>query len=108
MGSGHGSTGSGIQPAALLRFRTLDAAMFLVDLRLPTGNGMEKLKGDRAGRHRVRMNQQSRICVRWRSRDAYDVGIVDSHQEDPMPVKRRPPIHRGEVLLEEEALKRAV
>ena len=57
----------------------LDAATVLDDLRLPPGNRLEKLKGDRAGQHSVRINQQWRICFRWRSGDAYDVEIVDYH-----------------------------
>jgi proteic killer suppression protein len=57
----------------------LDAATVLDDLRLPPGNRLEKLKGDRAGQHSIRINQQWRICFRWRSGDAYDVEIVDYH-----------------------------
>ena len=71
--------GSDIQKAALRKLRMLDAATVLDDLRLPPGNRLEKLKGDRAGQHSVRINQQWRICFRWRSGDAYDVEIVDYH-----------------------------
>lgn len=49
------------------------------DLRLPPGNRLEKLKGDRAGQWSIRINQQWRICFCWRSGDAYDVEIVDYH-----------------------------
>ena len=71
--------GSDIQKVALRKLRMLDAAMILDDLRLPPGNRLEKLKGDRAGQHSIRINQQWRICFRWRSGDAYDVEIVDYH-----------------------------
>lgn len=71
--------GSDVQKVALRKLRMLDAATVLDDLRLPPGNHLEKLKGDRAGQHSVRINQQWRICFRWRSGDAYDVEIVDYH-----------------------------
>ncbi|MDP2470854.1 MAG: type II toxin-antitoxin system RelE/ParE family toxin [Candidatus Palauibacterales bacterium] len=71
--------GSDIQKVALRKLRMLDAATVLDDLRLPPGNRLEKLKGDRAGQHSIRINQQWRICFRWRSGDAYDVEIVDYH-----------------------------
>ena len=71
--------GSDIQKVALRKLRMLDAATVLDDLRLPPGNRLEKLKGDRAGQHSTRINQQWRICFRWRSGDAYDVEIVDYH-----------------------------
>jgi toxin HigB-1 len=71
--------GSDIQKVALRKLRMLDAATVLDDLRLPPGNRLEKLKGERAGQHSIRINQQWRICFRWRSGDAYDVEIVDYH-----------------------------
>ena len=51
----------------------------LMDLRVPPGNRLEKLKGDREGQHSIRVNQQWRVCFRWRSGDAFDVEIVDYH-----------------------------
>jgi len=71
--------GSDMQKVALRKLRMLDAATVLDDLRLPPGNRLEKLKGDRAGQHSIRINQQWRICFRWRSGDAFDVEIVDYH-----------------------------
>ena len=71
--------GSDIQKVALRKLRMLDAATVLDDLRLPPGNRLEKLKGDRAGQHSIRINQQWRVCFRWRSGNAYDVEIVDYH-----------------------------
>jgi toxin HigB-1 len=47
------------------------------DLRVPPGNRLEALKGDRRGQHSIRINQQWRICFRWHDGEAYDVGIVD-------------------------------
>ena len=57
----------------------LDAATVIDDLRVPPGNRLEKLKGDRTGQHSIRINQQRRICFRWKSGDAHDVEIVDYH-----------------------------
>jgi len=64
---------------ALKKLLILDAAELLKDLRLPPGNRLEKLKGDRAGQHSIRINDQWRICFRWRNGDAYDVEIADYH-----------------------------
>jgi proteic killer suppression protein len=57
----------------------LDAAEALKDLRSPPGNRLEALKGNRAGQHSIRINDQFRICFIWRENDAYDVEIVDYH-----------------------------
>jgi proteic killer suppression protein len=57
----------------------LDAAMNLSDLRVPVGNSLERLKGNRAGQHSIRVKDQWRICFRWEKGDAYDVEIVDYH-----------------------------
>jgi proteic killer suppression protein len=57
----------------------LDAAEKLDDLRVPPGNRLERLKGDRSGHHSIRINDQWRICFRWRNDHAYDVEIVDYH-----------------------------
>lgn len=57
----------------------LDAAEHLNDLRVPPGNRLEKLVGDRKGQHSIRINDQWRICFRWSEGDAYDVEIVDYH-----------------------------
>ena len=71
--------GAGVQRVALRKLRMLDAATILEDLRVPPGNRLEKLKGDREGQHSIRVNQQWRVCFRWRSGDAFDVEIVDYH-----------------------------
>jgi proteic killer suppression protein len=65
--------------AALRKLLILDAAETLADLRVPPGNRLEKLSGNRAGQHSVRVNDQWRICFRWENGDAYDVEIVDYH-----------------------------
>lgn len=57
----------------------VDAATRLDDLRVPPGNRLEKLSGDRAGQHSIRVNEQWRICFRWTGSDAEDVAIVDYH-----------------------------
>jgi proteic killer suppression protein len=57
----------------------LDAAESLEDLRVPPGNRLEKLTGDRAGQHSIRINDQLRVCFRWKDGDAEDVEIVDYH-----------------------------
>jgi len=49
------------------------------DLRAPPGNRLEALKGDRAGQHSIRINDQWRICFRWQGENALDVEIVDYH-----------------------------
>jgi proteic killer suppression protein len=57
----------------------LDAAEQLNDLRIPPGNRLEKLSGNREGEHSIRVNDQWRICFRWHAGDAYEVEITDYH-----------------------------
>ena len=57
----------------------LDAAETLEDLRVPPGNRLEALRGDRAGQHSIRFNQQWRICFAWTEAGPADVEIVDHH-----------------------------
>ncbi len=61
------------------KLRQLDVAAELRDLAAPPGNRLEPLKGDRAGQHSVRINDQWRMCFVWRDGNAYDVEIVDYH-----------------------------
>jgi proteic killer suppression protein len=68
-----------IEPVALRRLLMLDAAGSLDDLRVPPGNRLEKLSGDRSGQHSIRINDQWRVCFRWRDGHAHDVEIVDYH-----------------------------
>ncbi len=58
----------------------LNNAASLNDLRVPPANRLEKLTGNRAGQHSIRINDQWRICFEWRGGDAYQVEIVDYHQ----------------------------
>ncbi|HLT89297.1 MAG TPA: type II toxin-antitoxin system RelE/ParE family toxin [Woeseiaceae bacterium] len=68
-----------VQRAALRKLLILDAAERLDDLRVPPGNRLEKLTGDRAGQYSIRINDQWRICFQWRHGDAYQVEITDYH-----------------------------
>jgi len=67
------------QRAALRKLLILDAAETLDDVKIPPGNRLEKLRGDRAGLHSIRINQQWRICFRWTPAGPEDVQIVDYH-----------------------------
>jgi proteic killer suppression protein len=73
-----------VVPAALVqraldKLTLLDAAVSLEQLRVPPGNRLEALRGDRAGQHSVRINDRYRICFRWTDAGAADVEIVDYH-----------------------------
>jgi len=68
-----------VERAALRKLLLLDAAESLDDLRVPPGNRLEKLAGNRSGQHSIRVNDQWRVCFHWRAGDAYDVEIVDYH-----------------------------
>lgn len=67
------------QRAALRKLTMLEAAETLADLMVPPGNRLEKLAGDRAGQHSIRINRQWRICFFWSDSGAEDVEIVDYH-----------------------------
>lgn len=68
-----------IQRAVLRKLEALHAAAEVEDLRIPPGNRLELLKGDRAGQHSIRVNDQWRICFRWKNGGADDVELVDYH-----------------------------
>lgn len=68
-----------IQRAALQKLLILDAADRLDDLRIPPGNRLEKLAGRRQGQYSIRINDQWRVCFRWRGADALEVEITDYH-----------------------------
>lgn len=70
---------AGIERAARRKLLMLDAARYLNELRSPPGNRLEALKGMRKGQHSIRVNDQWRICFRWKGGDAWDVEIVDYH-----------------------------
>lgn len=68
-----------IQRKARIKLEILDAAEKIDDLKVPPGNRLEKLSGDRQGQHSIRINNQWRICFVWKAGDAYNVEIVDYH-----------------------------
>jgi toxin HigB-1 len=68
-----------IATIARRKLRQLEIAGNLEDLRIPPGNRLEVLKGDRTGQYSIRINQQWRICFRWTEAGAEDVEIVDYH-----------------------------
>ena len=68
-----------IQVVAERKLQILDSAADLNDLRVPPGNRLEKLVGDRRGQHSIRINDQWRICFRWTEDGPHDVEIVDYH-----------------------------
>jgi proteic killer suppression protein len=68
-----------LHKAAWSKLAILDAAERLDDLRVPPGNRLEKLAGDRVGQYSIRINNQYRVCFEWREGDAYEVEITDYH-----------------------------
>lgn len=68
-----------ITTVARRKLRQLEIAGQLNDLRVPPGNRLEALKGDREGQHSIRINEQFRLCFRWADTGAEDVEIVDYH-----------------------------
>lgn len=68
-----------MQQVARRKLRMLNNAQSLPDLRIPPGNRLEALKGDRTGEFSIRVNDQWRICFVWRDGDAHEVEIVDYH-----------------------------
>ena len=68
-----------VQRRALMKLQQLDAATVLEDMRVPPGNQLEALRGDRKGQHSVRVNQQWRLCFRWHAGNALDVEFCDYH-----------------------------
>ncbi|MEX2650452.1 MAG: type II toxin-antitoxin system RelE/ParE family toxin [Alphaproteobacteria bacterium] len=66
-----------IQAVALRKLRMLNQAKVLDDLRIPPGNRLELLKGDRAGQFSIRINERWRVCFRWNQGGPGDVEIVD-------------------------------
>ena len=64
---------------AVKKLSILHAATSLDSLRIPPSNHLEALSGDRKGQHSIRINNQWRICFRWKDGNAYDVEITDYH-----------------------------
>jgi len=70
-----------ISRVARIKLEVLNAAVSLSSLRVPPGNRLEKLKGNRKDQHSIRINDQWRICFIWKEENAHDVEIVDYHKE---------------------------
>ena len=68
-----------IQRRALRKLLLVHAATTLGQLRVPPGNRLEQLAGDREGQHSIRINQQWRVCFRWQDGDAFEVEVTDYH-----------------------------
>lgn len=68
-----------IESVARRKLRQLQISNRLEDLRVPPGNRLEALKGDRTGQHSIRVNDQFRVCFRWTTAGAEDVEIMDYH-----------------------------
>ena len=68
-----------IENVARRKLNMVHAAARLEDLRVPPGNRLEKLEGNRKHQHSIRINDQYRVCFEWREGDAYEVEIVDYH-----------------------------
>ncbi|CAM8630003.1 HigB Plasmid maintenance system killer protein [Oxalobacteraceae bacterium] len=68
-----------IERAALRKLTQLAVSSRLEDLRVPPGNRLELLRGDRAGRYSIRINNQWRVCFVWAVDGVYDVEIIDYH-----------------------------
>jgi toxin HigB-1 len=68
-----------IQNTARRKLKIIDAAPSIESLRVPPGNRLEVLKGDRKGQRSIRINDQWRICLRWKDGNAFDVEIADDH-----------------------------
>jgi toxin HigB-1 len=71
--------GADLRRSARKKLLMLDRSANLTDLRVPPGNRLEALKGDRAGQHSIRINNQWRLCFVWREGDAYEVEMTDYH-----------------------------
>ena len=69
-----------ISRAARIKLEVLHAAISLQSLRIPPGNSLEQLKGDRNGQYSIRINDRWRICFVWSNGNAFDVEIVDYHK----------------------------
>lgn len=61
------------------KLKAIDVAARLNDLTIPAGNRLEKLRGDQAGRHSVRINDRFRVTFRWKEGDAHEVRVEDYH-----------------------------
>ena len=70
---------AGLENVIGRKLLAVNAARLLMDLSIPPGNRLESLRGDRRGQFSIRINDQYRICFRWKEPHAYEVEIVDYH-----------------------------
>jgi toxin HigB-1 len=68
-----------LERRAFKKLAILNAAVTLDNLKVPPGNQLEVLRGERAGQYSIRVNEKYRVCFAWRGGDAFDVEIVDYH-----------------------------
>jgi len=68
-----------ISRQARIKLEVLNAAVSLDSLKIPPGNRLEALKGNRKGQYSIRINSQWRICFKWQENDSYNVEIIDYH-----------------------------
>ena len=66
-------------PVVWRKLDQLNRVKDLSELRIPPGNRLERLRGDREGQHSIRINEQYRICFRWEESDAHQVEVTDYH-----------------------------
>ncbi|MGA2021466.1 MAG: type II toxin-antitoxin system RelE/ParE family toxin [Candidatus Sulfotelmatobacter sp.] len=78
-GKSQGMPPANLRNVAKRKLAALHSALSPEDLRIPPGNRLEELHGDRKGQHSIRINDQFRVCFMWRDGDAYDVEITDYH-----------------------------
>lgn len=78
-GKSRRSPPSGLRDVARRKLQMLDAAQKLNDLKMPPGNRLHGLTGDRSGQHAIRINDQYRVCFEWREGNAFEVEITDYH-----------------------------
>ncbi len=76
---GHNKKYKAYERIALRKLDMIAAAVVLEDLKIPPGNHLEPLHGDREGQHSIRINDQYRICFVWGDGGAYSIEIVDYH-----------------------------
>jgi toxin HigB-1 len=69
----------GVSRKARIKLEILSATVSLDGLKVPPGNRLEALKGDRKGQYSIRIDSQWRICFKWKNGNAYDVEIIDYH-----------------------------
>lgn len=77
--TGNSRRWASIQSVALRKLDQIEAAVNLANLRVPPGNRLEPLKGERLGQHSTRINDQYRICFVWKDDGAHEVEITDYH-----------------------------